>query len=605
MDASLRSSIEAHQFVTPTSHHHDSKAELNAELLRLSNQNAALAAMVDEQQARIQQQKMRLVLNTLVDGISRERAARAEADERQARVAFEWRHQVMEDVRSAASRRHAAAATEAERAARLEAGPSPVPDELHGLRALLNETIERNGRRASAVEAAEAAQRERVHADQMDMITDEMVRTIGRMAAMKAADVEQAERAALDRIHDVCDEIRRVTAATAAARAANEEQIRRIAELAEDASYVNVSSADDAISLSAYYGDAVTSGRKAAVNEAVTRRGNRTHALAEMEAEQQRRQVQNAMLRVCDEVERSAAQREATRTTAVEQAQRTTLEQLHRICEQLRSVSSRRAAAEAAAEEQVWRANSGIDRTYWVTDPGAISEAKHDVNAQVERLGQTAHARYYTELEQVERVHQQTMHGICDELRRSVNARQGLKASEMEQAQQVTLDRIHELCDEVRRVANRRDAAAAADAERAERVAQAPATREPVDGVTTALHEAIIRRGNQTSAVDAMEAERAARIHQDRMSEVGEQLRRKTAQREAVRAMAEVQQAKVHELEMQRVLDGLVARHKRNAAREVTTAEKEARIARGNSQLTESLKELHKLVGAQIVAQAC
>merc|ERR1719311_1402465 len=102
-----------------------------------------------------------------------------------------------------------------------------------------------------------------------------------------------------------------------------------------------------------------------------------------------------------------------------------------------------------------------------------------------------------------------------------------------------------------------------------------------------------------------METERAARVHQEKMSKIGEELRRKAAQREASRVMAEVQQAKIHEREMQRVLDGLVQHFKRNAARQATATEKAAQIARGQSAISTSLKELHKRVGAQIIAQAC
>merc|ERR1719199_696785 len=178
------------------------------------------------------------------------------------------------------------------------------------------------------------------------------------------------------------------------------------------------------------------------------------------------------------------------------------------------------------------------------------------------------------------------MHEVCDDLRRSVAQSWAWNAVQTEQAQRVTIDRIHSICSDIRRGANCKIATDAAEAERAARVTSGPANTDRTD-----IHEQLIRRGNQTSALDAMEAERAARIQQDRMCHVSEELTRNTAQRDAARVMQEIQQ----------VLDGLINQPRRKSAAAVTSAEQNS-LVRDPVQLPAELKELHKLLTAEITA---
>lgn len=587
-----------HSCTSPSQLLHDSKADLNAEIVRNSARNAALVAMITEQQQRIQVARMQRTLDALVAAINRQATAQAELAEQERRAALHWRHDIMDQIRSTASRKAASVLGEIERASQIDAG---FPADANGdVRVSLLETIQRMGGRSSAIDAMEAERVERIHANKIDMICDELTRAVARMGAAKASEAEKTEQIAADAMHTVCDEIRRAAAANIARAATTAEQARRVAERTEDTDWSTLAAADDVVNISSYFGDAVTSAHKAAINEEVCRRGGQAAAVAQMAEEQHRRHTTRQMLVVCEDLERSVARSAAAAAADAEQQHRTAFDARHEVMAQLRSDRSRKTAATAAAEEQEWRTKSGIDRTYWTVDPATVSETKHALNRNVERLGATAAAQLSADREQVGRVREDRMHEVCDDLRRSVAQSWALNAVQTEQAQRVTIDRIHSICSDIRRGANCKIATDAAEAERAARVTSGPANTDRTD-----IHEQLIRRGNQTSALDAMEAERAARIQQDRMCHVSEELTRNTAQRDAARVMQETQQAAVTERVMQQVLDGLINQHRRKSAAAVTTAEQNS-LVRDPVQLPAELKELHKLLTAEITApRAC
>ena len=307
------------------------------------------------------------------------------------------------------------------------------------------------------------------------------------------------------------------------------------------------------------------------------------------------------MLDVCEDLERSVARSAAKAATDAEQQHRTAFDARHEVMAQVRSALTRQAAASAAAEEQEWRIMSGVDRTYWTVNPAAVSEAKHAVNRNIERLGNTAAAKRSADQAQANGVHERRMLDVCEDLERSVARSAAKTATDAEQAQRVTIDRIHGICSDIRRNGNCKIVTDAAEAERADRVAGGG----PANSDRTDIHEQLIRLGNKRTALSAMEEERGARIQQNRMWHVSEELERNAAQREAARAMQETQQAAVTERVMQQVLEGLLNQQRRKSTAELTTAE-QSNLVTNPVQLPAELKELHKLLAAEIIApRAC
>jgi len=208
----------------------DAAAEVLADIERKGNAAAADAAMEQERAERMHADRVAAMCEQLVRTIARRDAATEADHERQSRITAELGRAVVAELRSAADRRWAADAASAEQTARSDgegdywASPDDrLLDALHELRV----TIERRGNAAAADAATEQERTERIHANQLAVVNDQLRRSAAQAAVIDAMERERDERVHSDRMESTFEEISRINGREQVIRDAEAERRRR------------------------------------------------------------------------------------------------------------------------------------------------------------------------------------------------------------------------------------------------------------------------------------------------------------------------------------------------------------------------------------------
>eukprot|EP00040_Diaphanoeca_grandis_P032490 m.196936 g.196936 ORF g.196936 m.196936 type:complete len:697 (+) comp32638_c0_seq1:314-2404(+) len=538
------------------------------DLQRKYHQGVAIKSMVEEQKSRINRQTMDLVVNDLVRQVSRQVTSKAILDEQQQQALMHFRHQLCDDIRRAVGQRYSISAMHKEQSLRSTVDPSTIT--IHDSKVPINEAISRRGNQLEAIHAMEIEQRSRTVQHHMKSVCEDIVRAVNRKHATVASNNEQVERITRDLVKDVCEELRRTSARKDVLSALDTEQQLRITTPAPS----NTDAEMDA---------------KQELVQALGRMGNQTEALELMELERAARICRANVHAFCEDVRRTVGRRRVSLDVDEEQVRQTVLHRhRHAICEDLRSATSRKQAARLAEDERQLRANPDVN--YWVKDSSRISDAKHAINADIVMMGNTMEAQQTTEFEQHQRITQQSMAHVCEELVRVVNRNLANQAIDLEQAQRVCRDRTHQLCEELRRVAARNVAVRLADDEQQLRTSQQPPqhTTEQRDQVL----QQVQRVGDQKFAITSMNREQEHRLHELRMHGVCEQIQRSVNASIANTLMMTEQSQRVCRDIMHQVCDDVRRTVNRLSATQATEVERQRQSTSTPPDMTETRRQL-------------
>jgi len=368
---------------------------------------------------------------------------------------------------------------------------------------------------------------------------------------------EQARRVADDARATVHDELMRAAAAKAADAAMAAEQQARIE-----------AAVDPATRPTAIFD----------VNEQISHRGAKAAAMdmvhiAEAEATHGR-----AMELVCEEVTRVVNRKAAIAATAAEAQRRTAEAWMREVTHELRRAYNVKIADAAAAAEQATRINDPAK------PPAAVSDIKHDVNRDIERIGSITTAKEQREIARSEMAHERFMEALCEEMRRTVARNTAKAAADAEQTRQMAAAWMFEVAAEVRSTVGRANAMEAEAYEQQLRTTPGSYWQKDPRTIADAKREintAILRRGGVAEAATAVAVAQAEQIHERKLEAVCEEVRRTVAQRKA-RMVTELEQAQRIAVEhMHAVADELRREHSRKAAASATAAEQQARTESG------------------------
>merc|ERR1712166_578940 len=127
-------------------------------------------------------------------------------------------------------------------------------------------------------------------------------------------------------------------------------------------------------------------------------------------------------------------------------------------------------------------------------------------------MGSTKLALEAINMEQHERIVQQTMGRVCLQLVSEVSRSVTREAVRLEQDQLIARHRMYDVCEQVRRTLARKMLAIGMDREQRARVAESKPKPSSSDATQAVLHD-IERRGNKHTAILMMEEERLYRMY--------------------------------------------------------------------------------------------
>lgn len=526
---------------------YDAKAPINEQITRRGFQQSSIDQMKVEQQRRTTEHKMKSVCEELVRTVNRKEVLSSMRNEQIERITFDMVKEVCEELRRVIAQKQANVAFDQARSERLNETTPQSTDERNEV--LL--ALQRMGNQTRAKDLMEMERAARVSRDNVHRVCEELRRSVQQKSAAQNADDEKTRRIAFNKHrHEVCEEIRRVGSRREATQGAEKE--RQLRTSSESQYWVT-----DAAAISKAKHD---------VNADILKRGNICTAQNAAELEQQRRVIEQSMKEVCEELVRTVNRNIVTDITAVEQAQRICRDQTHEICNELRRVIARKFAIAMLDEEQKRRGSFASP---------SVSDAHRSLLDDIEQKGNQNRAIEVMELEREHRIHEHNMKSVCEEIERAVNINIAREATLIEQSQRVVRNMIHEVCDELRRTSNRKRVLKFTNESRLNSSMHIP----EIDDTRRSVLDQIERLANQRDAIEIMEKERNARIHEDRMHDVCDQVRRHVSKKKALVSMKEVQETALVRRKLILVTDQLVQKHKRKCASNDSIMEKKRRMA--------------------------
>jgi hypothetical protein len=529
------------------------RSALPSELLeaveRRGNAREADAAMDAEQERRGIEQSKGVALEQLVRQVQW-RAAVAEVEMEAARAQHERRlERALDELLAESARDETRVLTETERARLLAEPPSSTP--RSALPSEVLEAVERRGNAREADAAMDAEQERRCVEQSKGAALEQLVCEVQWRAAKAEVEVEAARAQHERRLERALDELLSESA---------RDEMRALTE------------AERARLLGEPPSSTPRSALPSEVLEAVERRGNAREADAAMDAEQERRCVEQSKGAALEQLVREVQWRAAKAEVEVEAARAQHERRLERALDELLAESARdetRALTEAERARLLGEPPSSTPRSAL---PSEVLEA-------IERRGNAQAADAAAELERERRAVLRGKAEALGELQRTVTWRDVRKLVEAEAAEAQHRRQSGLMLEEVARRSARLAAGAAAEVGRAERVAGGAAVVEARDRCE-ALQVALegVRRAGQVNQVRLLaEQERERRVLRERLDATLNALVRHVAQ---VGADAEAEGERVRRVSRDRgllVLEELERHHARLAADAMVRAEREDR----------------------------